>query len=171
MKKAINMKNICAASEYVEKAQADVKFYKSYSRFPDDLSKAQENLEQAKKAYQDAAAPVRAVLDEVQKRSTARNITSEDILSAIDSIEKTFGLPKTKLDGVQAEIDVHAQRYPNAYKYTPESTQFTLENRRGVWYLTDVCRDTTGRRTHAIIITKFPDATKQAIIDRCTSFN
>ena len=62
MKKAINLKNICAVSEYVEKAQADVKFYKSYSRFPDDLSKAQENLEQAKKAYQDAAAPVRAVL-------------------------------------------------------------------------------------------------------------
>lgn len=171
MKKAINMKNICAAAESVRRAENDVKFYESMTRFPDSLERSKENLEQAKKAYAEAVSPVRAVLDEVQKRSTVRNITSEDILEAIEDIEKTFGVPKSKLDGVQAEIDVHAQRYPNAYKYTPESTQFTLENRRGVWYLTDVCRDTTGRRTHAIIITKFPDATKQAIIDRCTAFN
>lgn len=171
MKKAINMKNICAAADNVTAKDRYVKSCESHPTYFVDVEKLREELEQAKKAYAEAVSPVRAVLEEVQKRSTVRNITSEDILEAIEDIEKTFGVPKSKLDGVQAEIDVHAQRYPNAYKYTPESTQFTLENRRGVWYLTDVCRDTTGRRTHAIIITRFPDATKQAIIDRCTAFN
>lgn len=111
------------------------------------------------------------VLDEVQRRATARVIDAEDVLQALKDIEKRLHVSKAALDGTTACVDVHAQKFPSAYKRkgTPESTYFTAQNIRGKWYVTDVSRRPTAAYTRAAVL-RLSDATKAAIVASCESF-
>lgn len=112
---------------------------------------------------------ITAAIDENQKRTTARNITTDDVFRAINMIEYTLNIKKKDLDGIKASCDIHAQNFPNAYKYRAESTQFTIENRRGTWYLTDIMRYYTRRDGHTYKL-QLTEAAKRAIIERRTTF-
>ena len=66
------------------------------------------------------------------------------VMWAVKEVEKTLGIPKKHMVGIRVRCDLHAQKYPNAYKYTPESTQCSLERCPSGWYITDVERWRTG---------------------------
>ena len=111
------------------------------------------------------------VLDEVQHRATARVIDADDVLQALKDIEKRLHVSKAALDGTIARVDIHAQKFPRAYKRkgTPESTHFTAQNIRGKWYITDVSRCPTAAYTRAAVL-QLSEKTKAAIIASCEYF-
>jgi len=109
------------------------------------------------------AEKINAAIKAAEGKATARKITADDIIDCVDRINRHLGIPKCKMDGCAAYCDVNAQRYPNAYRGIPQSTQFRAENIRGNWYLTDVSRcNQTG--TVAVLL-DLTDAAKAAILE------
>ena len=106
---------------------------------------------------------ISAELDTVQNRCTVRTITYQDIIDALELIERRLGVPKASLDGTKISADLHAQTFPGAYKGIPESTIFFAENRRGTWYITDIKRIRTRGKTCGVSAI-LSDTTKAAII-------
>lgn len=111
------------------------------------------------------------VLDEVQHLAKVRTISAVDVLNAVKFVEARLHVSRAALNGTCATIDIHAQKFPNAYKRkgTPESTFFTAQNVRGKWYVTDVSRRPTAAYTRAVVL-QLPEPTKAAIISACESF-
>lgn len=87
------------------------------------------------------AARIKSVLNEVQSRSKVRTIDIWSFYRSIEDFFETVTVQKSILDGVQVAINFHAQKFPNAYKYVPYGTVFTIEFRSGKMYLVDVKRD------------------------------
>lgn len=104
---------------------------------------------------------------EAEGRATARTLSPDDIINALERAEKRFGVPKKALDGTIVSIDVHAQSFPVAYTGVPMSTIFRAENRRGVWYLVNVSRAQTRAPSRALLAT-LSDAAMAAILDRAS---
>lgn len=133
-----------------------------YKPRPADVEKAAETVE---KVNTRAA----AMLEAVQSRATARTITPADMANALDAVEKRLGISKKALEGCRVDVDVNAQTFPRAYKYTAESTQFSAVYMRGGWRVTYIGRDKckSPSRRYVVDIT---DTAKAAIIDRCETF-
>ena len=114
---------------------------------------------------------LQAALDAVQKRCKARTITVSEIYHALTIIRDKLNIPACHMDGVRVICDIHAQRFPGAYKRNgrPESTWFVAEFRRGQWVVTDISRlyCTDGTRWCSVHLT--PEAEK-AIIDAHSYF-
>ncbi len=106
---------------------------------------------------------IEATIREAEGRATARTITYGDITRAIAELEKALNICKKDMTGITADIDYHAQNFPNAYKYTPESTHITVTRKTSAWDLARVYRDTTRREGHRYHLTLTEDA-KKAII-------
>lgn len=117
-----------------------------------------------------ADAKIAAALEAVQGRCTARTIDCDDIRNAIAQMESFFGIPKCKLDGLRADCDVNAQTFPNAYRFAPESTVFTVENRKGKWYITSIRRAPTYPPTRAVQVRHMSDSMADAIIEHHYDF-
>lgn len=113
------------------------------------------------------AATSRALFDAIRAaegRATARTITPEEVVSALYMITEKLGfLPRKYMEGVAVDIDYHAQDFPHAYKYTPESTHFCAVYKRGSWRVIDIYRATTRRASQAYRV-DLTDAAKEAII-------
>ena len=86
---------------------------------------------------------IEKALDEVQGRCKARLITYEDILSELKAVSEQFSKVCTKkgLENTSVSIDVNGQNFPNAYKYSAESTQFCAIYLKGNWRLVYLGRD------------------------------
>ena len=87
---------------------------------------------------------IRKELDEGQKRCTARLINPEQVFEAVKLIEEhrlKFGILKKNMEGVSVRVNLYQERYPKAYKYTPEGTVFEIEFIKGKYRLGYVCRD------------------------------
>lgn len=93
-------------------------------------------------------------------RATARTITAETIFSRLARI----AVPKSRLDGTTVHYD-GAEHFPSAYRYRPESTHFTAENKGGKWYLVDVWRDTCPNRYSHDTIVNYSESAKAWIIE------
>lgn len=117
-----------------------------------------------------ADAKITAALEAVQGRCKARTIDADGIKNAIAQMEKFFGIPKCKLDGLRVDCDVNAQNFPNAYRFVPESTIFSVENRKGKWYVVSIRRAPTYAPARAVQVCHMPEAMKEAIIARHTEF-
>ncbi len=104
-------------------------------------------------------------LDEVQKRSKTRTVEAKDIKAAASRIENALGIPKKHMTGIKAEVDINAQDFPHAYKYSPESTVFDLERTATGWVVTDIRRDKPHARFKEIYLT-LTDEAKNALIAR-----
>jgi len=80
------------------------------------------------------AAKIMESFKAAQGRATARTIDSfhelEEIIAGIE--ERLEGITKTAKDGTMINYNFQ-QHFPNAYKYIPDSTQFTLIYKRGAW--------------------------------------
>jgi len=81
-------------------------------------------------------------LDIVQKKCRARTITIEDINQFITRLENRLKNIMLKKDwqGLIFYIDIHAQNFPSAYKFTPESTVFILERKKTTWDISGIKR-------------------------------
>jgi len=88
------------------------------------------------------ATKIGAEIDRAEGRATKRTITHEMIIDETKSIEKRLStlLPKKDWKGLSFDCDPHAQSFPSAYKYTPESTSVTLERGASGWFVTSISR-------------------------------
>lgn len=166
--KPINLKNLLRAAQDLTNEEKTLAYYQGASeRFPKLLENAKITLQRAKEAFADAAAPVTSALDAVQKRCTARTITAMDIVQAIKEVEERLNLISTKTDaiGTIADVDINAQDFPNAYKFTPESTLITLERKSSGWVLKYIERNRCKSRANHIVLT-LTEATKAHMAER-----
>lgn len=111
------------------------------------------------------SAAINAAITAAEGMSTARTIDAASVISAVEEVEKTLGIPKKALVGVSFSADPHAQHFPSAYKYTPESTQFTAKRFPSGWFLVAVERDRCSAPSNRILI-RHTDASRDALISR-----
>lgn len=104
-----------------------------------------------------------AAIKTAEGRASARTITADCILRSVQKITSRLSIPKKAMVGITATIDINAQDFPNAYKYTPESTIITVEYTRSGWTLTDIYRDRTRRASRAVVMF-LPEQAKEAIL-------
>lgn len=81
---------------------------------------------------------ITAILNNVQKNCTARTVTIEQVFKATERMEEyreKHGIAKKNMEGVTVEVNLHKERYPKAYKYTPEGTVFEMLYKNGKWRL------------------------------------
>lgn len=109
---------------------------------------------------------IEALLAEVQKRSSSRNIAYLDILNTIGRIENAYGsYTKKSREGLEVHCDLWACRYPKAYKYTPQSTQFGLRYKGGSWRLAYLGRQDQSKTDDTeLTVTYIPDLLIEEII-------
>lgn len=110
------------------------------------------------------------MIDEIQSRATVRTITMHDVRIAIKTIEKRYQVPKNSMEGLSFRVDRNAQDFPKAYKYRPESTQFTLVYRNRHWHIEEISRDYTRAFGHEYRCITMPDAVKDALLSNFMDF-
>lgn len=101
---------------------------------------------------------------EAEGRATCRCLSVEQVKSTVSEVETHLGITKKALEGVEIMADPNAQTFPNAYRYTPQSTYFKAVYRHGTWRLTAVYRARTAWPGRAVEI-KLTEAAKAAIIE------
>lgn len=97
-----------------------------------------------------------ALIKEAEGRSTARTITVDDVVDSLAQAEAHLLLLSTKKDavGTIVYVDVNAQRFPRAYHYIPESTQFVAEITKSGWKVARVFRGTCTTKRMEFILTE-----------------
>lgn len=109
-------------------------------------------------------------INEAEGRSTARCLTYAGVLVAIERIEAKLSLPKARMEGVRFHVDTWAQDFPNAYEFTPMSTQFNLTFSRGKWRISDIGRASVQRAGRKCQCIEMPEALKDALLRRFEAF-
>lgn len=115
-------------------------------------------------------AKVEAVLNEVQGKCRERTITADNIYKFCESINKAYRIYKKDLEGSSFDVDHHAQDFPKAYKYKANSTQFTVQYKKGKFVLIDVCRFGT-RRSKQKVLATLSEETKKAILESASKLD
>ena len=105
-------------------------------------------------------------IEKIQKRTTRRNITVDDLFEIVNSIENKLStyMSKNKMIGIVADVDYNAQDFPKSYKYIPESTRVKIEKVASGWALTRIGRDICRRPKHRYILS-LTDEAKKAILE------
>lgn len=103
-------------------------------------------------------------IKEAEGRATVRCVTYASVLVAIERIEAKLDLPKTLMEGVSFHVDTWAQDFPNAYEYTPMSTQFNLTLSKGKWRISDIGRASVQRAGRKCQCIEMPETLKYALI-------
>lgn len=113
---------------------------------------------------------IKAAIQEAEGKASARTVDYDDIVRATQRIEKKLGIPKKYMEGIEYDVDLHAQNFPNAYKYRAESTHFVVEYSKGKWRLVSIGRGYTRRAGHDFKCLAMPEETRNAVIDRMMDF-
>ena len=97
-------------------------------------------------------------------RATARTITAQDIIDTIDKVQNHLeflsGIKKDMV-GTIFTADINQQRFPRAYKYTPESTHFSAYLARDGWRVSEISREACRNRAAGTGISiRLTEATK-----------
>lgn len=123
------------------------------------------------KLYTEAGrAAAKAKLDEVQKRAKVRCVSVDGIMSRLERAEKDLGnIAKCRLKGCAVEY-TGAEKFPNAYKYIPESTHYYAQHDGHGWVLERVWRDTCPNSYQKAFIILTDDAKKATLEKLCTMF-
>ena len=104
-------------------------------------------------------------IKEAEGKARVRTIGVEDIKYVLNKISK--GIPKEKLHGTKVFYD-GAERFPNAYKYMPESTHWTAENIKGRWYVVDIFRGKCPNRINNTFI-QYSEEAKKRILENASN--
>lgn len=154
MKKAINIEKVIKLSESA--------WLKEYNRkkYPDLYTEAKTALDEALK-------PIDEIIQSVEGRSSARTLKAWEIIEAIKRLEHELGIAKKDMIGIKASVDINAQTFPNAYKYTPMSTVFCIERRKSGWFVTNILRAECRKHRYNVTLT---DEAKKAIVDKYARF-
>lgn len=84
---------------------------------------------------------LRCALSETQRSARTRKIMLEDIRRTIEDIENKYSLVSdTILEDCTFWCNPHAQRFANAYRGVPESTQFKLRRKYHSWRVVEIRR-------------------------------
>lgn len=121
---------------------------------------------------------VTAVIEAIEKaegnRVYMRRISHSDIVYALEAVERRLSLPKKYMNGIEVHVDVHAQRFPNCYKGTPDSTHFTAVYKSNGWRIMSIFRDKcTPNPNHVYSVTLTEEAKREIVSRRlaeCTLF-
>lgn len=113
---------------------------------------------------------IKAAIQEAEGKASARTVEYDGIVRACGRIEKKLGIPKKYLEGIRYDVDLHAQNFPNAYKYRAESTHFVVEYSKGKWRLVSIERAYTRTAGHDFRCLAMPEETRNAVIDRMMDF-
>lgn len=108
----------------------------------------------------------RKELDAIQQRCTVRTIDADDLFKMIVVYEKSLAhfLSYKDMKGASVEIDLNAQTFPNAYKYTPRSTVVKIEcSAPRSWTILSIKRDITQKDIYEC--KKFTDLQKAQILE------
>lgn len=103
-------------------------------------------------------------LTKAQQSCTRRTIRFDDLANIIKNIEYKLDIPKKYMLGVSADVDYHAQDFPRAYKYNPESTHIRIKKVASGWALIDVWRGKCRPSTQRYIL-DLPDDAIMAIVE------
>ena len=106
---------------------------------------------------------IEAVIKEAEGKTRVRTISVDDIIGALQRVAFALEIPKSHMKGIKVVVDPNAQNFPNAYRYTPESTQFSAEYNGKEWVLTGIWRGACRGCTQEFSIT-LTDEAKEAII-------
>lgn len=112
---------------------------------------------------------IEKMIIEAEGRATARTIKFENILEDIKQIEKKLNITKKAMTGVTVDVDHNAQDFPKAYKYTPDSTQYTIVRKSSGWDLVTIERWHT-RKDGQTFIVKLTEEAKEAILKNMQCF-
>lgn len=171
MKKDINMKSAISSMKKIEDAERYIKSSNDSCKtnpttwMLESLNKRRQELAVARDKYNTATQKLQDEINEVQKRSKVRTVTVDQIVNALIEIDNLLEIPVKAKEGLFVEVDVNAQNFPRAYKYTPESTHFYAAFSKGSWRVVDIRRETTLREKSRIVI-HHTAASKEALIER-----
>lgn len=112
---------------------------------------------------------IEKMIKEAEGRATTRTITYNNIVIALKCIENKLNIYKKDMVGIIASVDLNAQNFPNAYKYTPKSTHFNVIRKANGWDLRWIERDITRREGHTYEL-ELPEHSKVAIIETMNHF-
>lgn len=163
--KTINLKNAMKTFGDVIEERNRVAWIKRTAPGSPNLKEAEDSEQAAWIDFLHATAALTEAIDAEQKRCTARKLDAERLCRALREAEKKLDLPKRLLDGIIVSVDVNAQDFPKAYKYTPESTHFKATYKSGSWRVTDIWRGETSKSSRGTVVTLTEEA-KAAILDR-----
>lgn len=102
-------------------------------------------------------------IKEAEGRATARTITPMTIKYVVGEVERKLGIAKKDMNGVRVHY-TGAQQFPNAYRYSPDSTHFEMANVRGTWYVTKIYRLNCPNRRKNIEM-EIPEDVRKAIVE------
>ena len=104
------------------------------------------------------------MIGQAEGKATARCLTFR-----IAQLETALGIAKKDMEGVKYDLDDHAQNFPRAYKYKPDSTHAVIERKAGKWRLNKVYRYTCRNEKHIFECLMMPVETETAILNskRC----
>lgn len=165
--KPICMTNIIAEYQKVNYARDRMNMNTNSSR----SSEYQEKYLTASQSFDSTTLPLEITLTIEQEKCRVRKLDVYAILDDIETIEGQFALPyKTNYDGLVISVDHFACELPRVYKYTAESTQYVLANKKGQWYVTTISREKTGTSAYKYRVLSMPDNVKEAILLRHMKF-
>lgn len=156
--KTFNAQKIMAAYKNLERYRMKLEY------FSEQYKAEQERI------YQEESEKLNRLIKEAEKKATARTISVSDILKTLWRIEEKLDIPKKHMDGISVSVDIHADSFPNSYKYTPFSTWFYATYKNGSWRITDISRYGTSQNYKRQVVVEHTEASKKAIIDRSTAF-
>lgn len=161
--KEINLKK--AMQAYAEMETADRWMQVDSLRCVSDRERANREIQQANanKAFDKASEDLTKILDEVQRRCSARIITARNICWALARIGGKLDITKKAMDGVTVAVDLNAQNFPGKYKGTPYSTIFEARYKSGSWRITDIYRAETRAQSKGCTVSLTEEA-KAAIL-------
>ena len=105
-------------------------------------------------------------LNALQDRCNARIVSGYEIFKAILEYENRLSrfLSYKDMKGASVEIDLNAQTFPNAYKYTPHSTVVKIEcSAPRSWTILSIKRGITQKDVYEC--KKFSDLQKSQILE------
>ena len=176
MMKSINLRKAMSTLKTLNLAENHLKYIqkevRQNSRFYSEADEAAQQavVQAAKEAFTAATAKIDEAIRKAEGRSTARTITSRELLEHLSCMQSWLqGIPMTAMEGVSVSVDLNAQDFPRAYKYTPESTWFDAGYNKGSWHLYDLYRYRTAASKHGTNI-DLPEATKKAVLAKIQTF-
>lgn len=163
--KEYNTKNLYARYKDLRKATSNLSSYKTQEEQEDLIDR----INGAKAALHAELDKLNAIIASEEGRAKERRIDARMVCEAIEQIEDRLSLPKKRMEGIIAEVDMNAQDFPSAYKWKAQSTRLRMEYRNGSWRILSIYRDDCRREKARYLLNLTEDA-RQAILERHTVF-
>ena len=112
-------------------------------------------------------AKIEEAIAQAESRAKVRKISVNLISDVLEQVEKNVSSKKA-LIGTKVHY-TGAEKFPNAYKYTPESTHFYAEYTASGWKILDIYRDTCPNKFNDVNV-EYSETAIQKILEAAQSF-